>query len=684
MTKPIGKTKSAMSVGKADISRSINAQLSFAIVAITTVILSIFAYFDYRQESSRLKRDLYQSLAQATNRLVIALGAPLFTYHDDGVNDVITSEMKNKLVMGIFIIEPDEEFSRYGCFRTQDGTVVITKESASREGYLTECTDNLTGQKAIIYKGENLGTVRISITTRFMKTHLYKSLISVVIQTLVLDAVLVGLVMVFFTIRFTHPISKLSTASAKMAFGDLDYMVEVDRQDEIGILARSFCNMRDSIKQQIRELAQHRDNLENTVKERTAELTETNQQLSQEVIDRKKAEEEAEAANQAKSQFLANMSHEIRTPMNSIIGFSDLLSDEILTDEQVGYVNLVRDSAKNLLTLINNILDFSKIEAKQLDVEFVECSLGRILGFIDATMKQQAKKKSLDSKVVECDGLPERIRTDPTRLRQCLVNLTNNAVKFTDNGHVYVNVSMEDRDSQSYIRFDIEDTGIGISKDKQETIFNWFTQADESHTRQYGGTGLGLTITKDLAELIGGELTVTSEEGKGSVFSLVVPASLDVTEQPRLDIHAVHIDPRRNQKEQPEFSGNVLVAEDVPNNQALITALLNRMGLEVTIAADGNEALQKALIHEFDLIFMDIRMPDMNGYEATEAIRKEGITTPIVALTAYAIEGDGEKCFEAGCDDYLVKPIDRRELLETIGKYLPSKARSRADERLLG
>jgi signal transduction histidine kinase len=225
------------------------------------------------------------------------------------------------------------------------------------------------------------------------------------------------------------------------------------------------------------------------------------------------------------------MSHEIRTPMNSIIGFSDLLADEDLTDEQVGYVNLVRDSARNLLNLIDDILDFSKIEAKQLDIEYIECSLGRILSFIDSTMKQQAAKKSLDFRIAESENLPERIRTDPARLRQCLINLTNNAIKFTGKGHVYVNVSTEDRDGQSYIRFDIEDTGIGISKDKQETIFNWFTQADESHTRQYGGTGLGLTITKDLAVLLGGELTLTSQEGAGSVFSLVVPADLDVTEQ---------------------------------------------------------------------------------------------------------------------------------------------------------
>ena len=254
-----------------------------------------------------------------------------------------------------------------------------------------------------------------------------------------------------------------------------------------------------------------------------------------------------------------------------------------------------------------------------------------------------------------------------------MINLINNAIKFTEKGHVYVNVSLEDRDNQPYIRFDVEDTGIGIPRDKQQDIFEAFVQADGSTNREYGGTGLGLAITKQLTELLGGELTVTSEVDRASVFSIAIPAGLDVTKQPRLDIQAAHTNPHKAEIEQSKFSGQILVAEDAPTNQVLIKLLLEQLGLRVTIVKDGNEAVQKVLTHKFDLIFMDIMMPHMNGYEATKALRKKGITIPIVALTANAMEGDDKKCIEAGCDGYLTKPIGHREVLKIISNYLSSK-----------
>lgn len=231
---------------------------------------------------------------------------------------------------------------------------------------------------------------------------------------------------------------------------------------------------------------------------------------------------------EAKNRFLANMSHEIRTPMNAIIGFSDLLTLEELTEDQLDYVNTISNSGKHLLSLINDILDFSKIEAGRMKVERIECSLKKILDNIYAMAKFKAEEKGIEFGVHAFKDFPEKMRTDPSRLSQCLINLVNNAIKFTDEGHVYLNVSLEQRDRRQFVRFDVEDTGIGIPADRQDAIFESFTQADNSTTRKFGGTGLGLAITKQLALLLGGELSIISEVGRGSVFTLLIPVGYSV------------------------------------------------------------------------------------------------------------------------------------------------------------
>jgi len=389
----------------------------------------------------------------------------------------------------------------------------------------------------------------------------------------------------------------------------------------------------------------------------------------------KRAQREAESANEAKSQFLANMSHEIRTPMNAVIGFCDLLRDEGLSEKQKEYLDIIRSSSRNLLQLINDILDFSKIEAGKLEVETIDCSIRKILAAVESMMRPAATAKGLEFFVKEERGLPAVIRSDPVRLRQCLINLVNNAIKFTERGHVYLKVSRENRGGEPYIRFAIEDTGIGISPDKQEAIFESFTQADGSTSRKFGGSGLGLAITKRLAELLGGTLTLTSKVGEGSVFALSIPAGVDMDAEPTLEeCDKVSAEDEAQELEQRKYSGRLLVAEDVPTNQMLIRLLLEKMGFEVTIVEDGAEAVARVLDENFDLILMDIQMPNMNGYEATKTLRKKGVTTPIVALTANAMKGDDKKCLAAGCNDYLGKPIDRKELYAIISKYFAGTA----------
>jgi len=406
-------------------------------------------------------------------------------------------------------------------------------------------------------------------------------------------------------------------------------------------------------------------------------------QLSLALLNRSYRQSEQEArdkarsavdASQAKSCFLANMSHEIRTPMNAILGFVDLLSQESLTDEQLSYIKVIQNSADNLLTLLNDILDFSKIEAGKLHIEMTDCHLPGLLEDLDSMMRPPATHKNLAFEVLQCRELPEQFQTDPIRLRQCLLNLVSNAIKYTDQGHVYVNVSRLEKDGVPFVQFSVEDTGIGMTPEQQEIIFDAYTQVISAAPMQSGGIGLGLAITKSLTGLLGGELTVTSTPGEGSVFTLTLP--LQTADGSGRDLWNKYEKPCRIQQDPPasaeaSLCGTVLVVEDNPSNQILISMLLKKMGLETSLANDGLEGVEAAGRQTFDVILMDMQMPRMNGYEATEHLRTQGYSKPIIAVTANAMKGDEEKCLKAGSDGYLSKPIDRKKLAELLGRYLP-------------
>lgn len=411
-------------------------------------------------------------------------------------------------------------------------------------------------------------------------------------------------------------------------------------------------------------------------KQAEEELEKVNRQLEASVERANLLAEKAMVADSAKSQFLANMSHEIRTPMNTIVGFSEILNKvraENLTGEQKHYINIIRESAEILLHLINDILDYSKIEAGKLDLEIADSSLEHLFSLVESLMRPLAIKKVLDFEISYHRKLPAQIRTDCFRLRQCLINLIGNAIKFTESGHVYVSVYPYDIDNKAYIRFDIEDTGIGIPFEKQETILEKFVQIDTGIVQKYKGSGLGLAITKQLCELLGGKLLLKSEPGKGSVFSLVIPTNVDMESQSVFNPERL-VD-RMNQSsgitEEAIFAGHVLVAEDSPGNQELVELQLKMLGLEVTIVGDGQAAVDTVLSRDFDLVLMDMQMPRMDGYDATNTLRKNGIRTPIIAMTAFAMKGDEKKCISAGCNDYLAKPVKHADLVRMICKYLP-------------
>jgi len=400
-----------------------------------------------------------------------------------------------------------------------------------------------------------------------------------------------------------------------------------------------------------------------------------------------KAKQAAETANKAKSEFLANMSHEIRTPMTAILGFADVLSGNLSEPENVDAVHTIKRNGEHLLGIINDILDLSKIEAGKLQIERAPCSPAKILAEVASLMRVRAAAKNLLLEVEYAGPIPESIHSDPTRLRQILINLVGNAVKFTEVGTVRLLASLLDEAGRPpKLKFDVIDTGIGMTEELVGRIFQPFTQGRMSTTRQFSGTGLGLTISQRLAQMLGGEVTVSSSLGKGSTFSVTVETGpLDgvaMLASPAEAVFQSSQQPYVSSDSKPRLNCSVLLVEDGPDNQRLISFLLKKAGADVTVAENGQVACEKALASlpgrgrrcsdpksAFDVILMDMQMPEMDGYEATRRLREAGYTGPIVALTAHAMKHDRQKCVDAGCDDYMAKPIDRQQLLKMVARF---------------
>ncbi len=397
------------------------------------------------------------------------------------------------------------------------------------------------------------------------------------------------------------------------------------------------------------------------------------------------ATRDAQAATRIKTEFLANMSHEIRTPMTAILGFSESLLDPDLSEhERQMAIHTIRRNGEHLLQILNDILDISKIEAGKVEIERIDCSPAEIIADVHATMQARAEAKRLRLEIEGLDALPESIRTDPTRLRQILINLVSNAVKFTAGGKVRILTRIEHHEhDSSQLRVDVIDSGIGITEDQMHRLFEPFTQADSSTTRRFGGTGLGLTISKRLARILGGDLTASSEPGAGSTFTVTVDSSpLNALSPDKANPSARTAATLRGgptaAAEQP-LQARILLAEDGPDNQMLVRSILAKAGAEVEIAENGKTAIERIETaaqegRPFDLVLMDMQMPILDGYQATAELRRRGHTGPIIALTAHAMATDQAKCLEAGCDGYATKPIDRRALLTLVRGQILARA----------
>jgi len=467
-------------------------------------------------------------------------------------------------------------------------------------------------------------------------------------QEILLKAVILALFALGFTYllarrlasNLSKPISDMSKAVKAIQRGDYTAPLPVVDDGELGSLAKHINNLAEGLEQASRE-------------QQTA--------MSQLIQTR----EEAERANRAKTDFLAMMSHELRTPMNGVLGMLQLLETTEMTEEQKEYADLASESTEHLLKVINDILDFSKIERSTLELEHIAFNLLDLIDNCAQTFQFSADQRGLFLQLTRPEGLSTlHVLGDPTRIRQILVNLIDNALKFTESGGVNIEVQWQSLDHTLIgLTCTVRDTGIGISGDKLESMFDAFKQADSSISRRYGGTGLGLPIARTLAERMGGTLRAKSDEGQGSVFTLKITLELH---QPKVTA----LQPVLVAQPPPLQGRRVLLVEDNPVNQAVIGATLRSLGYDVCVVSDGAQAIHHANTERYAAILMDCRLPIIDGYEATRQIRQlvGCMTVPIIALTANALQGDREACLQAGMNDYLAKPFKRTDL-EQILQY---------------